>query len=883
MISTGDSLKQFLLEQHAQIADAHRHGAPGFVTCAALTSAMDHVVRAAYGSLPPQSPDGIAVFALGGYGRGELCPYSDVDLMILSRPGLTREAPGDRAKALLHLLWDAGITVGHSVRTIDEALETRTSSIESWAATLEHRFLCGNEKIAGDFLAAMRSVIGPEENTSFIDRVLEDTRSRHLRYGNSVKLLEPNVKKSAGGLRDMHAVLWLYRANDIFFLSSSSSSGSMTSSLLDALTVQSMVSPEECNAAKAAYEFLLRTRHAMHYRREAAHDTLEYALQREVAEDLGFGSKAELRSVEVFMREYYLHARVLYRLHHRLVSGLVEAHRTHDERQSPGETVGDAFLLHDDILSLADKRDRFDSRLLIFEAFAHAAELDAEMDARLLGAIERSVDLITEDVCADKAIGLLFQRIIRSKRVAKTLSEMNDLGVLGRYIPEFGDLVAFFQHNMYHYFTADEHTLVALANAERLRDQQGVLREVFRNLKRKDVLFMAILLHDIGKPKGVADHEVTGVEMAGRILERVGMQEIFPDVGFLIRNHLVMEQVAFRRNIHDPETIKEFAARFSRPEQLDYLYLLTYADLSAVNVNVWTEWKASMLQDLYMRTSEVLRRNLKGVEVDRFHQARKEVMEEAIVEYLSAQLPREKVERHLGGIQGEGYTALFTNDEIARHIEKAGTATSASAMFAHSEGFTEVTVIARDAPFALSKFCAVLAANDASILDANIFTRDDGVIIDRFRVIDAGSKRQLEERVCRKIADDVSNVMSGALDLRHLFEAHHRRWKRRPKAPLNPHVRIDVAFEDNPRFTIVDVYAPDSVGFLYRVTETISRLALDIYFAKIATRVDGIVDAFYVLDRTGKPIQDAAWRETIRTEILKTIRILQEEQLGESS
>jgi [protein-PII] uridylyltransferase len=200
-------------------------------------------------------------------------------------------------------------------------------------------------------------------------------------------------------------------------------------------------------------------------------------------------------------------------------------------------------------------------------------------------------------------------------------------------------------------------------------------------------------------------------------------------------------------------------------------------------------------------------------------------------------------------------------------------------MFNHTEGYTEATVIARDAPFALSRFCAVLSANDANIFDANIFTREDGIIIDRFRVSDATTRHQLDQRVCTKITEDLNQVMEGKLDIEHLFQAHKRKWKRRPKPPINPNIRTDVQFEDNPRYTIIDVYAPDSVGFLYRITETISTLGLDIYFAKIATRVDGIVDAFYILDRSGKPVTDQSRREHIRAEILNTVKALAEQRL----
>jgi [protein-PII] uridylyltransferase len=459
---------------------------------------------------------------------------------------------------------------------------------------------------------------------------------------------------------------------------------------------------------------------------------------------------------------------------------------------------------------------------------------------------------------------------------------MSDLGILGAYIPEWADLVAFFQHNVYHYYTADEHTLIALANAERLRVERGPLHEVFRMLGRKDLLYLAILLHDIAKPRGVADHEITGVEMSRTILRRLGMEEDSGEIGFLIRHHLAMEQVAFRRNLHDPATIREFAALFDRPERLSYLYVLTYADLSAVNPSVWTAWKATMLLDLYQLTLEVLVRNLRGEQIDRFHRERAEAAVEQVVESLSVSIPREDIERHLEGFQNDAYVATFSEREIREHIERSR-AGGVSVLFERAGGLTEVTVIAPDAPYALSRCCAVLAANDASIIDANIFTRDDGILIDRFRIAAPAGPGALGVETCRKIDEDLQRVLAGTLDIEHLLQEHRRRWRRRPRPPVNPNIRTDVKFEETPRHTIIDVYAPDSLGFLYRVTEAISSLGMDIYFAKIATRVDGIVDAFYVLDRDGKKISDPARQETIRSEILALLARLAKEELGRGS
>ncbi|MFN0156632.1 MAG: [protein-PII] uridylyltransferase [Bacteroidota bacterium] len=874
-------LKSYLSGRQQEIAAAHSSGASGLATCVSLTQRMDELIRNACASLPPdissRADNYIAILALGGYGRAELCPKSDVDIMILYDVASGKGAAEEYAKALLHLLWDAGIDLGHSVRTVDEAAALHGQTLDAWVSMLEGRVVHGNAKLAELLFTALRGHVTPDR--WMIEGILADAAARHERYGNSVKLLEPNVKKSAGGLRDVHSLFWLYRTRAPHLIGTGQATTPATRAFLDLLQKDGLLDHEGIRSVNAAFEFLLRTRHEMHYLRQSMQDTLEFTLQREVAEGLGFGPKAETHSVEVFMREYYLHARTLFRLHMHISQKfkvMIEPSLPADK----GTPVGSLFIAHRDLLALASSAPPFSRAEQLFEAFVYCAENDLSLDASLSAAIEHSLDLVTGESVRSKELSMSFGRILRSKNVAKTLHEMNDLGILGKYIPEFGDLVAFFQHNVYHYFTADEHTLLAVANAEKLREQQGVLREVFRSLQRRDILHLAILLHDIAKPRGVADHEITGVTMAEEILDRMGMHDAIPDVTFLVRNHLLMEQIAFRRNIHDPETIKEFAARFERPEQLDYLYLLTYADLSAVNTNVWTEWKALLLQELYQRASEVLRRNLHGPAIDAFHHSKHRMTAEGIVERLGSRLPREEVQRHLEQIRNESYLALFSEQEIEEHIRKSQSTEAVSTIFVQQDGFTEVTTIARDAPFALAKFCAVLAANDANIFDANIFTRDDGIIIDRFRVSDVSTGQQLEQRVCGKIAADLDKVIDGRIDIAHLFEAHKKKWKRRPQRASNSNVRQDVEFEDNPGHTIIDVYAQDSLGLLYRVTEAMSRLGLDIYFAKIATRMDGVIDAFYTLDRSGRKITDPDRQATIRIEILRAVRMTWEEKAG---
>jgi [protein-PII] uridylyltransferase len=354
--------------------------------------------------------------------------------------------------------------------------------------------------------------------------------------------------------------------------------------------------------------------------------------------------------------------------------------------------------------------------------------------------------------------------------------------------------------------------------------------------------------------------------------------DLIEDISFLIRHHLLMEQIAFRRNLNDPQTIVDFAHTFNRIEQLDYLYVLTYADLSAVNKNVWTDWKELLLRDLYRKARTVIEQEMTGEQLRAYTAQQAEEKRAAFFRSLVPYFPPEEVEDHLAFFSDSAYLSTFPSEEVATHLRVIRRNESATALFQESAKFTEVTFIAHDSPGVLSKFCGVLTANDANILDAQVFTRRDGIVIDKFRVVGFLSHQPLAPETCERISSNIKEVMEGHIDIANLIERHTLRWKRRVQ-PVNPNTRCDVAFEDHPQFTILDIYAPDKMGFLYRITDTISRLGLNITFAKIATRVDGIVDSFYVLDGDGDKIDDTERREIIRREILATIYSVSESEL----
>ncbi len=815
----------------------------------------------------------LAIIAVGGYGRKELSFGSDTDVMVLVKRVSTDRIP---ILQFLHALLDAGLQLGHSVRTINQCIELAEEDFTSRVSLLESRFICGNRPLAQTFERALRNFIAATDPHNFLDQLTNSIRARHEKYGTSTTLLEPSIKNSAGGLRDLHAVLWLMRGlGKVALHTVRRSDGTALQELLRSRALRQWVDPKLLPPAARAFDVLLRTRHEMHLRAQGLHDALEFSSQRSIAEALGYRRRGERTSVELFMQDYYVAARAIDRLTQRVF------HRAQDSllparKLAAGSVVEQSFILRDGALYPRTARWKPTSADVLRAAIActtHGATFSASLEDQMGRHLESLKPLNGEEH------GNLFRSFLNGPRgVAHVLKRLNAVGALGRLIPEWQPMVAFLQHNIYHYYTADEHTLKVIANAEGLSSAQTSFGDVFRNVPRRDTLYLACLLHDIAKPKRIGSHEVLGVRIAARILKRLQVEDIQDDVLFLIRHHLLMEQTAFRRNLGDPQTITDFAAYFRNVHQLDYLYVLTYADLGAVNKNVWSDWKGMLLYELYRKTRNVLERGLTHEEVHGMMEREYEDARRRIVRVLQKEYFADDASRHLEAVESPAYLSVFTPEEIAEHIQRIRPAMPVSLIAKRRTNVTELTIIGRDAPYVLSNCCGVLTANDANILDAHIFTRKDGIIIDKFTVVDFSSKSTLTADQCRSIESELEAVQSGRTDIEHLLRRHRIRWKRRT-AHHNPNVRIDVEFEDHPRFTIIDVYAPDMFGFLYRITRTMSDLGLNIAFAKIATRTDGIVDSFYVTDRSGRPVNDPLRRERIRERLLTTIRELMQHRV----
>jgi [protein-PII] uridylyltransferase len=866
MRKTPDFKEQF----HQELVDIkrrHQRGAGGMSTADSLTKRLDRLLVRVYKDLHSENARPLSIVAIGGYGRRELCFASDVDVMFLVKDDHTKQTAVAATEQFLHVLLDFGLDIGHSYRTVPECIEFAEGELETWLSLMEARFICGNAATYRLFQSRVNSRLRESNRADFVARIDELTRTRHAKYGDSTTLLEPNIKNSAGGLRDLHTILWLMRGlGEVRF--SGRSHEPALAALLRSQRLQHLLGPDVVKRSLSAFDFLLRTRNEMHLTSQSHHDTLEFSFQPAVATGLHYRSSRTRTNVERFMQDYYIAARSAAQTAQRSIVRANDVVRPRGTLGKP-QTLDEHFAIINRKLELRNRRGVLTNEIAL-RAFILANEHRVDFSFHLQDRMHRLRESFTPLHTTQETD--LFRRLLhQAEGLGKCLHEMNDLGILECWIPEWKPMVAFFQHNMYHYYTADEHTLKVVDNAQALSHATSIFGDVFRSLVRKDVLYLACLFHDIAKPLRIGDHEIVGVEVATKILQRLQYSDALDTVGFLVRYHLVMEQVAFRRNLNDPQTTIDFASRFESVELLDLLFVLTYADLSAVNKNVWTQWKEMLLTDLYRKTCDVLQHRETRADLESRAREEREQKIGRLLPSLVQNVSESSAKAHLDKIENPEYFAAFDATEIAEHIRFIEAREGVKTVFRQRDDFTEVTLIAPDAPYALSHCCAVLTANDANIFDANIFTRADGVIIDKFRVVNFVNSSNLTPQQSEHIQADIQDVFQNKVDVHHLLEKHRLKWKRRAHA-LNPNIRFDVEFEDHPRFTIIDVFAADRIGFLHRVTETISSLELNISFAKIATRVDGIVDSFYVLDRFGRRIEDERQKELVKNEIMAAMK-----------
>ena len=877
--------KQYIADVHAVLHERHRAGASGGDVVVAYTGAVDRLVgflfntaTAEYTRRYVMLDHRCTVAAQGGYGRFELNPASDIDLLVLY-PWKANAYVETVAERILYTLWDAGLVVGHASRTVETCTRLAQQELKVKTALLDARYLAGDRALYAEFEKAMESDVLKKNPARFYREKLAESADRHHRFGDSVYLLEPQLKDGAGGLRDIHTAMWLakvkYKVKN-----------------LRELVVKGVISDRERLEVEASQDFIFRVRNALHFATGAHQDQLTFEFQDPIAAELGFVDHGNRRAVADFMKTYYVHATTVRRF-----SDIVIERCT--ERPNPYRLIGRVIgrdiregvrILNRTISANgADVLQREPSNLvtLFRDAQRHGVQL-TEGTKRL---IREHLDLIGETERHDPDFIGPFREILGWKQdVWKTVREMHSVGVLCRLFPEFARIDGMVQRDLYHVYTVDEHSLMGVRELERLRRGEAkeiapLLTEVMREIDRPEVLFLAMLFHDVGKGHG-DEHPARGASYVPAIAKRLGLNE--DDAAqweFLVRQHLYMSYLAQHRDTHDPRLVREFARTVGSLQNLQLLYVLTFADMRAVGPKVWNNWRDTLLGELYLQARALFEQGQLVEENADAHAARIRGRLLATVEAAR----RPALESFLAGMP-ERYLTATPEPQIVAHFdlmnrlreewsirppEEHPNLFVSTVRHVEESEFTEFTICTPDRPGLFAMITGVLTAHGMNIVGARITTSRGGVALDSFRLGHIeGREMVLEPERWERVQQVLTKVLRGEVDVEQLVASSGRPSILERPAPgaASTDVIADNDVADD--YTVLDVITRDRVGVLFTITYTLHRLGLVIHLAKITTQVHQVFDVFYVTDTAGAKIIDGERLQHVRDEIASQLRLL---------
>ncbi|MCO6187372.1 [protein-PII] uridylyltransferase [Rhizobium sp. L1K21] len=819
-----------------------------------ITVLHDFVLNHIFDAAKTPVASRISVTAVGGYGRGTLAPGSDIDLLFLLP---TKKAVWSEAAVeyILYLLWDMGFKVGHATRTIDECIRLSKSDMTIRTAILEMRYICGQEELAKELEARFDAEVVRNTGPEFIAAKLAERDERHRKIGDTRYLVEPNVKEGKGGLRDLHTLFWISK----YYYSVRST---------DQLVKLGVLSRRELNLFQRCEDFLWAVRCHMHFLTGKSEERLSFDIQPEIAERLDYSPRPGLSAVERFMKHYFWIAKNVGDLTRILCATLEER----QAKDAPGiggvinrfanrvrKIAGSPQFVEDrGRIALASKNVFKDDPVNLIRIF-HVANLKGlSLHPDALSVITRSLSLIKAPIREDEEANRLFISILTSKNdPAETLLRMNEAGVLGKFIPEFGKVVSMMQFNMYHHYTVDEHlirTVEMMTRIERGQDDGTVplSTRLMPLIEDRAVLYVTALLHDVAKGRP-EDHSIAGAKVARKLCPRFGLTPKQTEmVAWLIEEHLAMSMVAQTRDLNDRKTIVDFAERVQSMERLRMLLILTVCDIRAVGPGVWNGWKGQLLRTLYYET-ELL---LSGGHSETPRKQRAAYAREQLYEALAGW--PEKARKKYSKLHYEPYLLTVPLDDQKRHAEFIRTSdadgkTLATMVRTHSfHAITEITVLTPDHPRLLAIITGACAAAGANIADANIYTTTDGRALDTILINREFDNDEDELRRAGTIGRMIEDVLSGKKRLPDMIATKKKKGRRNKAFPITPDVTISNALSN--KFTVIEIECLDRTGLLSDVTNVLAELSLDIASAHITTFGEKVIDTFYVTDLIGEKV-----------------------------
>lgn len=790
----------------------------------------------------------VVVIATGGYGRRELFPFSDVDLLFL-----TNDAPESLkplVESVLYPLWDLKLQVGHAVHDAAGVIQAAKADIATATALLDARLVAGNRALFDALMARLQTEWMGVHEQLFIDAKLDEREVRHKKFGDSRYLLEPNIKESKGGLRDLHTLEWLakyaYRVHDV-----------------RDLVAKNIWSEEEAHVFDRARNFLWTMRAHMHIIAGKAEERLTFDMQLKLTEVLGFTHSEPHKAVERMMKRYFTNARIVGSLT-RIVCAILEEEHKRKPKHSIARLLSGRWKLSNFVLEgerLSVKReDEFQTHpIRMLELFLVAGLQGLDIHPRALQQVSRSLKFMDRAFQKQFDPCHVFLRILLEvPELEITLKRMNDVGVLGRFIPAFGRIVGQSQFNMYHVYTVDEHTIVALGNLRAIesgawKKQVPLINEIAQQISQRHVLYLALLCHDIAKGRK-GDHSELGEDIARKLALRFGFSnEDAETVAWLVRYHLLMSATAFKRDMHDPKTVQDFVGLVQNASRLRLLMIVTVADMCATGPSVWNEWKGELLCELYCRADVYIRTgNSTDSKQDIY------VLARALCEHLP-NIKNDAIIAQYIEQSHDGYLAALKPEqhaEVILMLEALSTGKLAfNTRMEHVEAgdISELIICAADQSGLFAKLTGALLLAGANIITAKVFTRKDGLVVDIFQIQGLDGKAFDAADKQTRLQTKLEQVLAGGVDISGELQRLKSSYPSRKEA-LAKRAEVHIDNMASNVYSVVEITSMDRVGLLYDITQKLADLKLSISSAHISTYGEQAVDVFYVKDGFGMKI-----------------------------